>query len=149
DPRQVTTVSGIKIIPNQNLHEIQKVDYLIVYHPLFSQSSTKLADHRRQYNGFEVRTVNILDIYNEFSSGKTDPSALRNFRKRLYSRGNPAIRVLLLGDGSFDYKFNSARVIIQMKISYRFTRPKTRTIRFARFPPMITTPCSMTGRGVT
>ena len=110
DPRQVTTVSGIKIIPNQNLHEIQKVDYLIVYHPLFSQSSTKLADHRRQYNGFEVRTVNILDIYNEFSSGKTDPSALRNFLKMLYSRGNPDIRVLLLGDGSFDYKFNSARV---------------------------------------
>ena len=60
----------------------------------------RLADHRRQYNDFEVRLANIYDIYNEFSSGKTDPSALRNFIKMLYSRGNAQIRVLLFGDGS-------------------------------------------------
>ncbi len=106
DPGKVTQLTGLKSIGNQNLHEIESVDYVIVYHPLFLQSAQQLADHRRQYNGFTVKLVNIKDIYNEFSSGKTDPSALRNFLKMLYSRGNPNIRVLLFGDGSFDYKHN-------------------------------------------
>lgn len=106
DPEQVTKVSGLREIPNQNLHDITSVDYLIVYHPKFLQSARQLADHRRQYNGFEVEIVNIRDIYNEYSSGKTDPSALRNFLKMLYSRGNQDIRVLLFGDGSYDYKHN-------------------------------------------
>lgn len=107
DPNQVTTVPDLLPLSNQNLHAIQSVDYLIVYHPLFFQSVKRLADHRRQHNGFDVELVNIKDIYNEYSSGKTDPSALRNFLKMLYSRGNKDIRVLLFGDGSFDYKLNS------------------------------------------
>ena len=104
DPGKVVQLTGFKSIENQNLHEIESVDYVIVYHPLFLQSAQQLADHRRQYNGFTVKLVNIRDIYNEFSSGKTDPSALRNFLKMLYDRGNKDIRVLLFGDGSFDYK---------------------------------------------
>lgn len=109
NPAKVAQVDKLISIKNQNIHEIQSLDYLIVYHPLFLPAAQRLADHRRQHNGFEVRLVNIREIYNEFSSGKTDPSALRNFLKMLYSRGNSNMRVLLFGDGSFDYKFNTAQ----------------------------------------
>ncbi|MBY5957891.1 type IX secretion system sortase PorU [Membranicola marinus] len=104
NPKQAAKVSSIKKVDPQNLHGIQSVDYLIVYHPRFRQEVQQLANHRQQHNGFKVEMVNILDIYQEFSSGKTDPSALRNFLKMLYDRGNKDIRVLLFGDGSFDYK---------------------------------------------
>lgn len=107
NPKGVRSVSGLRTIRNQNLHDIQELDYLIVYHPLFEQSVQRLANHRRQHNGFDVKLASIYDIYHEFSSGKTDPSALRNFIKMLYSRGNSQMRVLLFGDGSFDYKHNS------------------------------------------
>ena len=110
DPALVTKVSGIKPVPNQNLHGLEQVDYVIVFHPLFRQPAQQLADHRREHNGFEVRMANIYDIYNEFSSGKTDPSALRNFLKMLYSRNNENLRVVLFGDGSFNYKHNPAQV---------------------------------------
>ena len=46
-------------------------------------------------------------IYNEFSSGAQDLSAIRYFCKRLYDKGaaNRKFKyLLLLGDGSYDYK---------------------------------------------
>ena len=45
-------------------------------------------------------------IYNEFSSGQQDATAIRDFVKMLYDAGGPDRPkfVLLFGDGSFDYK---------------------------------------------
>lgn len=104
DPAQIPSVRNPQIIENQNLHEMQTVDYLIIYHPRFIRSVETLARHRQNHNGFKVETVDVKHIFNEFSSGKTDPSALRNFIKMLYDRGNRDIRVLLFGDGSYIYK---------------------------------------------
>ena len=45
-------------------------------------------------------------IYNEFSSGAQDITAIRDFVKMIYDRsGNTAPRYLLMfGDASYDYK---------------------------------------------
>ena len=56
----------------------------------------------------QVLSVDVQDIYDEFSGGMLDPAALRNFLG--YAESNwqrPPMFVLLLGDGSYDYKNNS------------------------------------------
>lgn len=88
----------------QNLHAIDNIDFLIVYHPAFESMAQQLADHRKAYNNMSVAMAPIDQVYNEFSSGRLDPTAIRDFSKLLYER-NPQFKFLLLfGDGSFDHK---------------------------------------------
>ena len=49
--------------------------------------------------------VNITDVYDEFSGGLVDPTAIRDFIKYAYEnwRKKPGY-VLLFGDGDYDYK---------------------------------------------
>lgn len=96
-------------VANQNLHGLPQAEYLMVVHPEFMSQAQQLADlHRTKYN----RTVTIVTpqlIYNEFSSGAADISAIRDFVKMFYDRGDTAQKnfpkyLLLFGDGSYDYK---------------------------------------------
>ncbi len=94
---------GIGAIPNQNLHGITNADLVILYHPKFEEAATRLAEHRRNFSGLEVALVNIEQLYNEFSSGKKDPVAIRDFARMVYERDPDRFKYLLLfGDGSFD-----------------------------------------------
>ncbi len=99
----------IEKVQNQNLHNIDSVDYLIITHPSFLNAATELANfHSKQYQ-YRVKVVTTEAIYNEFSSGKKDPVALRNFVKMYYDRGKQQISnqpsyLLLMGGASFDYK---------------------------------------------
>ncbi|MCB9294713.1 MAG: type IX secretion system sortase PorU [Lewinellaceae bacterium] len=89
-------------IPNQNLHGISDVDMVILYYRDFEQEALRLAQHRASLNGLTIELVEIEQVYNEFSSGRKDPTAIRDFARLLYSR-SPTFRYLLLfGDGSFD-----------------------------------------------
>ena len=70
--------------------------------------SNRLAEfHRSQYNQ-HVTVVNLPQIYEEFSAGKQDPVAIRDFIRMFYTRGNSSgnqlENVLLMGDGSYDFK---------------------------------------------
>jgi hypothetical protein len=96
-------------IPNQNLHATGFPDLIIFSHPDFVSQSERLADYRRQNNGMDVLVITPEKIYNEFSSGARDASAIRDFLKMLYDRAgtdqNKMPRYLLLmGDGSYDNK---------------------------------------------
>ena len=91
-------------IDNQNLHAIDRADMIVVTHPEFRTQAETLVRHREAYNGYTMRLVSTDEIYNEFSSGKDDPAAIRNFVRMVYER-DPALRYLLLmGDGSFDHR---------------------------------------------
>ena len=90
-----------KIAP-QNLHGITAAEMLIIYHPDFKESAERLAAHRRTFSGLEVVTVDVSQVYREFSSGKVDPTAIRDFMKMVYSRAASLRYLLLVGDGSFD-----------------------------------------------
>ena len=46
----------------------------------------------------------IDEVFNEFSSGKTDPSAIRDFARFLYKKYPEFKYLVLFGDGSFDYR---------------------------------------------
>ena len=67
----------------------------------------RLADINREVNGLNVKVVELNKIYNEFSSGNQDISAIRNFVRYVYnnSSNNNALKYLcLFGDASYDYK---------------------------------------------
>lgn len=95
-------------INNQNLHGLENFDFAIVYHPDFSAEVERFAQHRRSYSGLDVVTVNINQLYNEFSSGAKDPTAIRDFARMLLERNPNKFKFLLLfGDASFDPKNNT------------------------------------------
>lgn len=93
-------------IENQNLHGINAPDLLIITHPDFSTVATQIADLHINEDELTVETINVFDIYNEFSSGGQDISAIRNFvmylRQQSETNSKPNY-LLLMGDASFDY----------------------------------------------
>lgn len=96
-------------VQNQNLHAAQPADYLIVTHSKLLAQAARLASFHRQKNNLRVLVVTTDQIFNEFSSGTPDPTAIRDFVKMYYDKfsANPATKLkylLLFGDASFDYK---------------------------------------------
>lgn len=95
-------------ISNQNLHGLENFDFMVVYHPDFQTEAERFAEHRRNFSGLSVATVNINQVYNEFSSGAKDPSAIRDLSRMLLERNPDKFNYLLLfGDASFDPKNNT------------------------------------------
>jgi len=95
-------------VQNQDLHSSQQTDYLIVTNSLLLSQAERLAAFHRQRN-LKVIVVTADKIFNEFSSGRQDPVAIRDFVKMYFDKAgsNPANRpkyLLLFGDASFDYK---------------------------------------------
>jgi len=95
---------GKTALPNQNLHAENDAEMIIIAHPNFMQQAELLAEHRRAHNGLKVVLVSTQQIYNEFSSGRDDAAALRNFGLMLYERSPELKYLLLFGDGSFDHR---------------------------------------------
>lgn len=96
----------VGVVENQNLHGLSPVNYVIVYHPDFKEQAERLADLHRKHSGISVAAVNVNLIYNEFASGRTEPTAIRDFLRMMYKRGastdNDLRYALLFGDGSYD-----------------------------------------------
>lgn len=95
------------IIENQDLHGSGPNDMIIITHPLFREQAERLAEFHASHDGLSVLVTEISDVYNEFSSGAQDITAIRNFMKMLYDEAAPGQEpkyLLLIGDASFDYK---------------------------------------------
>jgi hypothetical protein len=95
-------------VANQNLAGSNPVEMVIVSHPDFLQAANRLAALHQQKGGITSLIVTPGMIYNEFSSGKQDPGAIRDFMKMLYDRAATPKEMprylLLFGDGSYDNK---------------------------------------------
>jgi len=94
----------VSAVANQNLHSLRSSDLVIIYHSDFEDAAIQLAKHRVDFNNYEVSLISIREIYNEFSGGSVDPTAIRDFAAMLKSRDQNFRFLLLLGDGSYDYK---------------------------------------------
>lgn len=96
-------------ITNQNLHAIGQPDMLIITNDDLFSSASILANHHIQKNGLSTKVVKVSEIYNEFSNGTPDISAIRNFVRMIYDKAGNNIAdfpqyLLLFGDASYDYK---------------------------------------------
>ncbi len=106
------TDEGLGAIENQNLHGLQHPDLIIITPEIFLEAAQKLAGHRESNDGMEVAVILQQQVFNEFSSGNPDVSAIRNLMKMFYDRAGSSedyCRYLLLfGDGSYDNRNNTA-----------------------------------------
>jgi hypothetical protein len=98
----------VSSIGNQNLTSLTDIDYILITPPEFENSTQKLADFHENNSGLTTAVVKVSQIYNEFSGGTPDITAIRNFCKYLYDNAdNTSTRIkylFLMGDGSFDPK---------------------------------------------
>ena len=85
--------------------QTEGADFIIITHDDFYQSILPLQQHREQRDNLKTMVIKVNDIYNEFSWGLFDPTAIRDFIKHGYENYNPQpAYVLLCGDGTYDYK---------------------------------------------
>jgi hypothetical protein len=94
-------------IDNQDLHALDFVDLIIIAAPDFMSEAERLAAFRRTNNNLRVLVITEDKIFNEFSAGVKDASAIRDFVKMFYDRAgnneaNMPKYLLLFGDGSYD-----------------------------------------------
>ncbi len=99
-------ISGkdLGLVENQNIHGSPTPDMLIVSYPDFLSQAEELADMHRSVDGFNVLVLTQQQIFNEFSGGTPDVSAIRNCAKMFYDRGDDFKYLLLFGDGTYDNK---------------------------------------------
>lgn len=96
-------------VNNQNLHNTAEADYFIITVPQFRTEAQRLADFHSAKNQLRPVIVTTEEIFNEFSGGIPDPTAIRDFIKMYYDRfrstwNQKGKYLLLFGKGSFDYK---------------------------------------------
>ena len=96
--------SSVIAKPEQNLKSLPVPDLLIVYHSDFEEQAMRLEQHRRNFSLFDVLTIDAELIYDEFSSGRKSPEAIRAFAQHLYEQDPKFKFLLLFGDGSFDFQ---------------------------------------------
>jgi len=105
DWTKVESVTDGGGVDPQNLASLPAPDLVILTHPEFVNAAQVLANHRRSHDGLSVAVVTPQQVYNEFSSGTQDITAIRDFMKKLYDDGSNRLKYLLImGDASYDYK---------------------------------------------
>ncbi len=97
----------VQKIQNQNLHASAGADLIIIAPQVFMKQAIRLAEFHASKSDLDVLVLDPVTIYNEFSTGTTDITAIRDFMKMLYDKAsevNMPKYLLLFGDASYDYK---------------------------------------------
>ena len=105
----------VGVVKNQNLHGLPQADMLIVTHGSLMAQAEKLSVFHKAHDNLKTTVVDINEIYNEFSSGSPDPTAIRNFVKMFYDRAGSDITqrpryLLLFGSASYLLKENGGNI---------------------------------------
>jgi len=95
---------------NQDILNNPLPDLIIVTHPNFYTEAERLANFRRESSGMDVLLVTTNQVYNQFSAGVQDISAIRNLAAYYFNQaGGEKLKYLLLfGDCSYDPKYRIA-----------------------------------------
>lgn len=106
--RLLSPVFGSRLL-NQNLHAADIPQMIIVSPAAFINQARRIGQFHLQKQGIRFLVADIQQVYNEFSSGSPDPTAIRDFVKMFYDRaGTDSSKrpkyLLLFGDASYDYK---------------------------------------------
>ena len=91
----------IRSVVNQS--PSSEAELLIVSAEELISQAERLATLHREEDGMKVEVISTRQLYLEASSGRSDPSAIRNYVARLYRKGDLKY-LLLFGAATFDYK---------------------------------------------
>jgi hypothetical protein len=92
---------------NSNVHATPEAKFIIITSKNFMDEALRLKTFKETGAKFKISTsvVDVDQIFNEYSNGMKDVSAIRNFVRYAYDNWNVKPEyVLLLGDGNYDYK---------------------------------------------
>jgi hypothetical protein len=101
------TPTAVGRVAAQNLHATPlPMDLVIVCPPEFQGAASRLAE-RRMSEGLSVIIVSPQQVFNEFSSGARDATAIKRYMRMLYDKAgtDPELLpryLLLFGDGSYN-----------------------------------------------
>ena len=97
------TPAAIVSLANQNLRG-GAAELVVVTHPTLLDAAQRLATLHEIFDGLTTLTVTDAQVYNEYSSGKQDPMALRTMLRDLMARHPDTVPryLLLMGSGTYD-----------------------------------------------
>jgi len=108
DSQKAISPAFIKILPNQNINKEIGYELLIISSPALKEAANALAKYKISSQKIATKVVETEQIYHEYSGGKQDVTAIRDFIYRQYKSPNSNLKyVILLGDASIDYKGKS------------------------------------------
>ncbi len=112
--------ASVFMAPNSSLDNLRAApgaglagaDYLVIYYDGFQAAAESLAVWRRTRlplhadpGPYQTAAIPISALYDQFSGGRTDPGAIRNFlRAAFFNWAEPPSFVTFLGDASYDFK---------------------------------------------
>ncbi len=96
-------------VANQDLHNSATADYIIITNPSLLSEAQRLAQWHTGQDGFRTVVVTTNQVFQEFSGGSPDPTAIRDFVKMYFDKsgngpGKPKY-LLLFGSDSYDYRY--------------------------------------------
>ena len=104
-PSETYQIANWTWLPNQNVHAIAEADNLILTIPLFWEQAQALADYHAEKDGLTSVLVDVNEIYNEFSTGRPEPTGIRDFVRMVYRRSGGRLKYLtIFGRSSFDFR---------------------------------------------
>ena len=105
DGSSFLTPKLLGVVANQDLHGDRNYDYLMVVYPDFIEQAERLKAIHAVYDpNLVIKITTPEQIYNEFSCGAQDVTAIRDYCRMLFHDSRPLRYLLLFGDASFDYK---------------------------------------------
>ncbi len=96
-----------RVVTNDLRSDISaQVDYIIVTPRGWVDNLQGYVSYRSSASNVNIKVVAVEDIYDVFSAGRTDPSAIRDYLKLAYETfPSPApSTVLFVGDGTYDFR---------------------------------------------
>ena len=130
-PSQRLSPASIEQDSHADLHDpANGADYLVISHGEFLAAVQPLLDLREE-QGLRTALVDVDDVYDAFSAGNYDPTAIRDFIQYTYESWQPPAPsyVLLVGEANQDYLDNLGFGVPDFLPTHLFE-----TLFFGQFP---------------
>ncbi|MFY9160853.1 type IX secretion system sortase PorU [Aquirufa ecclesiirivi] len=119
DPSKLNTPTFIQHIENQDIKHGPASELIIITSPALRVAAEKLAEYKNAKANIKTTVITSELIYHEYSGGKQDVSAIRDYLFDQKNRPDALLKyVLLLGDASVDYKNKNSVATASEKASY-------------------------------
>ncbi len=122
DNRARILASALSDAPFTSLENLrsatQAADYLLIYYDGFKVAADSLVAWRREHlplmagpAPYVARAVPVSALFDQFSGGRIDPGAIRNFLRAALGWSRRPLYITFLGDASFDFKNITGRAV--------------------------------------